>query len=207
MLRSLTEAAKGDRDERHRFRLRARTPIRRLSDLLVKEKRKEYFERVDMLRALGQGVPVEIHTATSTGGRMKLQSCYNAICYVADYIQRFTKIPDERNAVKLYSSARYLALLLAFGLAFPLMMIAINVQLGIPQRNTVQSFTEVEDSAAADPPPTCLLCNKSFTKCSNLTRHYKEAHFGYENFEEPFPCPECRRRGTQGYFTTGCAPA
>jgi len=52
---------------------------------------------------------------------------------------------------------------------------------------------EVANKAESDRPPRCLLCRKSFSNRAGLHRHV----WGFHDFQETFPCPECHALRSQ----------
>lgn len=59
-------------------------------------------------------------------------------------------------------------------------------------------------STPAEDPSRCLICSSSFLPGRGLTRHFRLIHVRKEGmFEQPFPCPECRRQGKEDTWIDG----
>jgi hypothetical protein len=71
-------------------------------------------------------------------------------------------------------------------------------KINAPNLPTYQYSVELQESR-------CLICNKWFSG-QGLTRHVNFTHVGKENmFQQPFPCPECRRQGQQDTWINGAS--
>jgi hypothetical protein len=109
------KAANRDRRMWNALFMQLRNLIQYLSDLTVKVRRSEYFERVDRLRALGQSTLEEAATAAvSRTNHVKLCRGGEALNEVARFIRRYGYSTDEAKVAKPYCQERWLDLLFGY---------------------------------------------------------------------------------------------
>lgn len=186
----MAQAASSDRMTWNALLMRVRYLVEHLSDLVVKVRRKEYFERVDRQRALGQST-LETAAPASVIGKAHVQGklCHGgeALNEVAGFLRRYSYSADRIPAAE---QERWLALLLGYLTNNP----AVAKTEGTDER-------EVGDCAGSDGPVQgqtgriCFLCRGRFASGYALTTHCTKMHVNKGTFNQPFPCPECRRRG------------
>ncbi|KAL5331463.1 hypothetical protein ACEPPN_000994 [Leptodophora sp. 'Broadleaf-Isolate-01'] len=142
--------------------------IHRLSDLKVRAKRVEYFERVDHLRALGQStITGATKPFASRTLAPHLRLCYGgeAFDHVSQFIRRYLQTDDMQEQVNSYCLEEYLQLLLEF----------LTNQPVVAKQNAAYNKGEPADiaisssSAEDDKGHKCLLCTQLFTSKDSLT--------------------------------------
>lgn len=164
---------------------------RKLRDLVVEEKRRDYFVEADRRRALGLSTS-DISTPTAKLYKPKTRTA--AADRVATHIGRFLRDKDlgGRRRPQLHSQ-----LLLAYlenrGTEVEAIMDSLE------DRKTPQGTAQQQQPERW----TCLLCLASFAFRGGLTKHNEDVHFKKRAFDRPFPCPQCDRLGKEKYMVDG----
>lgn len=167
LLRAAHRKARDARDKKRANQISARMlHIRNTVEaLILEEKRTQYFTEVDHLRSLGQSTK-HLHDRDAFNPRRTLLS---KLSKLAAEIGGLMKVTGKEHDLD--------RLLLSY--------LRENEQTGI----TIFKSENCQEDKQADNCrlPRCLLCGKSYSTQASLNRHT----WGYHNFNEPFPCPEC----------------
>jgi hypothetical protein len=173
--------------------MRVRNLVQHLSDLAVRARRKEYFDRVDRLRALGQSTLEEAAPTSVIGKpRVRLSHGGEAHAEVARFLRHSSYSTGEGTEVKSYFQQRWLDLLSGYLTNNPATAKTEDVDDGEIAAADVTGFSPpLQDQARR---LTCLLCKHPCARRDNLTSHFEKMHVNKGTFSQEFPCPECRRR-------------
>ncbi|KAJ0279468.1 hypothetical protein COL940_006734 [Colletotrichum noveboracense] len=161
-----------------------------LQFLTIEEKRQQYFEKADLLRAAGQSIPADLaRGGEPVKSRFHIESSKAAACIGKFLGQRNHAIGTSPHAFVLMGAA-YLR--------------------GLPRSATDLALQHLNDGSnrkeERDPEPSdaeikqgkdqvlsrCLFGCGTFANRRNLTRHTHDVHFVKKrNFDQPLDCPEC----------------
>jgi hypothetical protein len=187
--------------------------IETLSNLKVQERRTEFFNRVDSLRA--QGLPtVDPSMECGTEKTLSKKRCIGGAEVVAQFLQACDKNVDEDHLLD-QCSRRYMELLVDY-LSHRLQA-SSHVGSEMVKIDPTQTVNNATDRVGLVSSPTtensgarqsgkvsqCLLGCGPFRGRSELTKHYQRMHVRTGTFDRPFPCPECIRRGIGDFLIEG----
>lgn len=158
---------------------------RTLSDKRVTELRKAYFQEVDRLRAMGVAPPPRAADHNINPGKTFDPKGAAAAALIGDFMQI-----EERDGI---SSTLDLP-----SLYVPLLRrcpAEVTTLLNSYKADQQKGTPEPPSAPAIDPkrPHRCLFGCDSFAKRGSLTKHNTKRHFDRGDFDQLFPCPECRR--------------
>ncbi|KAL2178984.1 uncharacterized protein P884DRAFT_195543 [Thermothelomyces heterothallicus CBS 202.75] len=160
-----------------------------LVNLLVEDRRREYFAEADKRRALGQSTN---DLSTPAAKLWKPRTHTAAFDRTATHIGCFLSQRDlgGRRRAQIFSE-----LLLSY----------LRNQ-GTKVEAAMALLEETKKPQAMKREPeiwTCLLCLARFPYRGNLTRHNTKVHFLKGTFDEPFSCPQCDRLGKEKHMVDG----
>ncbi|MCJ1426159.1 hypothetical protein MMC29_004061 [Sticta canariensis] len=184
------------------------TLISTLSNLKIQEKRTEYFNCVDDLRARGLSTKdcASTFTAENPSQRKPNQGTATAIAY---HFKTCAGDVDEWSSTEERSKC-YMVLLVNYlsRRSQPSLTREAKItNLGSDSLDQ-HSHNEVgKHGRKCWKRSLCLLCGdgKSYS-CrgrTELTRHYQRVHIKYGTFYQPFPCPQCDREGLEEAIIEG----
>jgi hypothetical protein len=173
--------------------MQVRNLVQHLSDLSVKVRRTEYFERVDRLRALGQSTLGEAGSAPVIR-KIDIKLCRGgeALDEVARFLQHYGYSANEVTAANSHCQERWLDLLFGYLTNKP----AVAKTEGIDGGEDDVVAADVSSFSKPVQDPTghiCFLCRRPSASRDALTTHCKRMHVAKGTFGQDFPCPECRR--------------
>jgi len=182
-----------------------------LSQLKIQEKRSEYFNRVDSLRA--QGLPtVDISEESGLGKALPGKRGSSAAAAIARFLQSCTKTTDEGSPVEQRSKL-YMELLVDYLAHRP--QPCPHPESEIPnvepdltgRQKSADDVADRDEAETTDDDPDlaptrterprnrkcrnqsrCLLGCGSFRGRSELTKHYQRMHVKNGTLDWPFPC-------------------
>ncbi|KAF2184554.1 hypothetical protein K469DRAFT_578956, partial [Zopfia rhizophila CBS 207.26] len=203
----------GNEKKSRSIKLQAENLIATLSSLKVQEKRAEYFDRVDSLRA--RGLPTLCSSEQSSLGKALSKKHGNSlVTAIAEFLQSCTNDVDEGSPVDQRSKV-YMNLLVDFLDHRP--QPSPRPESEIPKvkpdpmgRQKSADVGDKKDDAETNErgeQSRCFLCGGSFRGRSELTKHYHRMHVKTGTFDWPFSCPECLSQGMDDALIEGGAPA
>jgi len=203
----------GDKTAAGLLKGQLRSLIMSLSSLKTEAKRKEYFDNVDRLRALGLNpaaeMPATPNSKTAPGevasgaSAQRVRRCDPAAAQIGRFLQSHIQEPDEDEPAEALSE-RFMNLLLRHLTRRPELEAESSSEAEAEAEAEAGSPKHEEGDAGLGEgevnekeQPRCLFGCGSFCHRQSLTRHYKQIHVVKGTFDQPFPCPECRRQGMQ----------
>jgi hypothetical protein len=152
----------------------------------VQRNRLEYFEKVDSLRAQGAPINDLVDSSTNPHKHKFIDSFPAAVCIgqlLGDQEMGCPQRPQTHSTLLLsFLRDRFLAVR---EVVVPLLIKALP----IPPLSLSSSI--------------CFLCEATFSKRSNLTKHYRKNHPS-SSFRKQFPCPQCTKENRH-HLVTGAA--
>jgi hypothetical protein len=230
-------AGKRDRKSLNPLMMKVRNLIQTLSSLKVQEKREQYFERVNRLRALGKPTTTASMPASQSSPIKHIhhglrQQHFRALAAVtiARFCQRRAQELEKLNGnlnrpgqLLERSSEQYIQILAGYLMHKPVEeSVETNetdeptergsdfverLKVEIDGNNDQQQPQQRKHGRKKREKSRCLLGCGTYCHRPALTKHYKDIHVRKGTLESPFWCPECRRLGMKDTWIDGGPPA
>ncbi|KAF0330480.1 hypothetical protein GQ607_002359 [Colletotrichum asianum] len=200
--KKLRETVNADDPRAKRIVGRIQGVQRSLKLLTIEEKRQEYFEKVDSLRATGRSIPADLAgNEEPVKSRSNIESSKAAAC--------IGKFLGQRNHAIGTSPHAFVLMGVAYLRGFP----RSATDLALEHLDDGCNRKEERGSEPSDAENNqgkeqllsrCLFGCRTFVNRGNLTRHTHAVHVVKQrDFDQPLECPECAHLGQKSELIDG----